>query len=134
MTADINVTANFEDITSVRNIEFMEGGGGGTVDVAFDDTYIIYNPADNTTHGTQGYNGIKSDSSTTTSLIGIKEMFTEVPKSIINNEIVIDSAYLYLTKYTGGDSNNTLSVYSITTNWLTDAGTKKWCFRSKCRS
>jgi len=100
-------------------IHFREGGGSGYTDVTFDDTYIVYNPADDTTHGNQDYDGIQCSSSKVT-LIAIKDMFTELPISSGGQSIQIQSATLHLFRYNSGSSSNIVSIYPITTNWLPD--------------
>jgi len=121
------VTATYEDIPAgtSETIHFIEGGGTGYVDVDVDDTYIVSSPADDTTHGTEGYNGLQAGSGKVF-LIAVKDMFSELSASTNGSNIVIESATLHLTRYNAGTSSITLSVYPITTNWLPDsAGTNE---------
>jgi len=105
--------------------KFREGGGTGYVNVTFDDTFIVYNPADDTTHGTQDFDGVQCSSSQVT-LIAIKDLFTQLPKTTGGQTISISQAKLHLFRYNSGTSSNVISVYRLTTNWLPgSAGTNE---------
>jgi len=116
--ADVTVTATYV-ASALETVHFREGGGSGYTDVTFDDTWINYNPADDTTHGNDGYNGIQCSSSQVT-LIAVKDMFAELPKTTGGNDIVIQSATLHLFRYNAGTNSNTLSIYPVTSDWLPD--------------
>jgi len=102
-----------------ETIHFREGGGEGYTDVLFDDTRIFYSPADDTTRGNEGYNGIQCSSSEI-SLIAIKNMFAELPATSGGCDIQISSATLHLFRYNQGSSSITLSIYPVVTDWLPD--------------
>jgi len=102
-----------------ETIRFREGGGSGYTDVTFDDTWIQYSPADNNTHGNDSYNGVICSSSEVT-LVAVKDLFSELPKTSGGQTIDIKSATLHVWRYNAGSSSNTISIYPITTNWLLD--------------
>ena len=93
-------------LAAEETIHFREGGGSGYTDVLFDDTRIFYNPADDTTRGNEGYNGIQCSSSEI-SFIAVKDMFTELPLTSGGCDIQINSATLHLFRYNQGSSSIT---------------------------
>jgi len=103
-----------------ETIHFREGGGEGYTDVTFDDTWVFYDPADDTTHGNDSYNGIRAGGSRI-ALIAVKSLFTELPATSAGCNIQINSATLHLFRYNTGSSSVTVSIYPITTNWLPDS-------------
>jgi len=102
-----------------ETIHFREGGGTGYTDVTFDDTWIFYDPADNTTHGNDGYNGIRAGGSRI-ALLAVKDMFTELPATSGGADLQINSATLHVFRYQGS-SSTTVSIYPVTTDWLPDS-------------
>jgi len=101
-----------------ETIHFREGGGSGYTDVTFDDTWIKYSPADDTTHGDASYDGIQYTTLGRLTLIAVKDMFTELPKTTGGSEIDIKSATLHIWRYNSGSSSTVVSIYPVTTNWL----------------
>jgi len=118
--ANSEVTATYQDSAAEETMHFREGGGVGYTDATFDDTYLKVSPATDDTYGTLSYNGIQADSSTEVSLIAVKGMFTELPKTTGGKDINIVDAKLHLFRYQG-DSSATVQVYRMTTNWLPDS-------------
>jgi hypothetical protein len=103
--------------------KFREGGGSGFVNVTFDDTYITFSPADNTSHGTET-SGIIADTGKC-ALIAVKDLFTQIPATSGGCNIQISNAKLHLFRYTGS-SSTTVSVNRLTTNWVPgSAGTNE---------
>jgi len=119
-SSNAEITATYVESGTEETVHFREGGGAGYADVTFDDTYLKVSPADDTTRGTLSYNGIQADSSTEVSLIAVKDMFTELPKTTGGNDINITAAKLHLFRYQG-DGSATVQVYRMTTDWLPDS-------------
>jgi hypothetical protein len=120
--ANMQVTALYNPVP--QTVKFREGGGSGYVNATFDDGWIKYNPADDSPHGTDGYNGIVCSPSQV-SLIAVKDLFTQLPKTTGGSQIGISQAKLHLFGYQGSTSL-VLSIYRITTNWLPgSAGTNE---------
>jgi len=103
-----------------ETIHFREGGGEGYTDVTFDDTWIMISPADDTTRGNDGYNGIEITASTKIFLLAIKDLFSELPATSGGCDIQINSATLHLFRYAVGTSSIVVSVYPTVTDWLPD--------------
>ena len=117
--ADAQVTATYSPAS--QTLKFREGGGAGYVNVTFDDTWIKHNPADDTTHGddpNDAYEGIQCSTSKV-SLIAVKDLFTQLPKTTGGCQIGISLAKLHLFGYQG--EGNTVSIYRLVTNWLPGA-------------
>jgi len=122
--ANQEITATYEDAaTGTESIHFREGGGEGYTDVTFDDTYLNVSPADNTTHGDAGYNGLfmdKRDGQTgRVVLLAIKDLFTELPLTSGGQAITVHEATLRIIRYQGS-TDTIISVNRVTTNWLPD--------------
>ncbi len=125
--------AAFADYIALRT-------GGGTTngvtyqDAVTDDTYTDYNGSTN--HGTEVFMWIQHYTNATlpahAGLVGWADLFSLVPTTHNGNAIVIDCATLHLTYYipgsirTSGALSDTVTVYRMTTNWLTGpAGTNE---------
>jgi len=106
-------------LAAEETIHFREGGGTGYTDVTFDDTHIDSNYG-TTTFGTWTYWRTYSDRSTF-ALMAIKDLFTELPLTSGGCDIDIKSATLHLFRYNTGSSSIVLSIYPITTDWLSDS-------------
>ena len=83
---------------------FREGGGTGYVDTPFDDTWVMFSPADDVVHG-DDYNGIKAGQ-TYHALIAVKDMFSYLPATSGTAQIHIVSADLHLWRNSGDDRPN----------------------------
>jgi hypothetical protein len=117
---DVEVTATYRLTATQGTVHFREGGGTGYTDVTFDDTWIKYSPADNNTHGDASYNGIQCTTSGVASLLAVKDLFSQLPKTDSGSEIVIAEALLHLTRYQGAASS-AIGVWRATTDWVPDA-------------
>jgi len=100
-------------------IEFREGGGGYKIDVTFDDGFFQYSPADDTTNGSLGYNGLQVSSGKANFLV-VKDLFDELPPDNGVEDIQIHSATLVLYRYSSGGIGSQMDIYRLTTDWLFD--------------
>jgi len=105
------------------SIQFREGGESGYVDLAFDDTYVVVSPPDNTTHGNRSLDGLQmetvSGSPTKVVLIAAKDLLTVLPRRSGDLEIQIQAADLHLFGFDGSE-DQTIFVNRVSSDWLSD--------------
>lgn len=105
------------------SVNFREGGGAGYVDLTFDDTYIVASPADNTTHGYQGEDGLQMAKfggvNAKVAILGVKDLFAVLPKTTGGLEMQVQAASLHLF---GQDASSGQTVYvnRLVTDWMPD--------------
>lgn len=93
-----------------ETIHFREGGGTGYTDVTFDDTKID-TPQESATYGdASSLQVLHSGGHVVYSLMAIKDLFVELPKTTGGQTIDIKSATLHLTRYNAGSSGIVLDV------------------------
>ncbi len=101
--------------TQADSIAFREGGGTGFVDVTFDDLWIRAS----TDTGSNAGELVSNSKYNYWSLLGIKDLFSQIPKNNGSDTIVFDSALLSLCCSTNAGGNTTF--YRVTSDWMTEA-------------
>jgi len=124
---DIEITSTYKpDLPVGTRVKFREGGGSGYIDVLFDDTYFVLDPADSTARGTEQLLGIvdgpvtgEQEYDERATLIGVKDLFTELPLTSGGEDIIINNARLIIYRYQGPLATP-FDIARVTTNWLPD--------------
>ena len=119
--SDAEITASYkDDAVAGFRISLREGGGGSYTDTLFDDTYLVLDPADTSTHGTESdIEIIDETGNNSVSLICAKDLFTLLPETSGTTSVTINSAYLIVRRYQG-PLMTPFDVARLTTNWVPD--------------